>query len=92
MKQRILRWLGLDTWMAGIEREVGESRILVQDRVLTIQRENEMLRQENKALLEAFIALKTEPPKPLEGGTRKVNAAWLAQQHTARAFAQDREG
>ena len=91
MKKLLLRWLGLDTWMSGVDRLVGESRLLVQDRVMTIQAENNRLREENQILLEAFIALKTEPPKMMETGSRKVSAAWLAQQQTALAFERDRQ-
>lgn len=92
MKQRLLQWLGLDIWMRGIERAVGESRILIQERVRSIEDANTTLREENHMLLQAFIALKVEPPKQAEvGSTRKIPAARLVQEMTAQAFALDRE-
>lgn len=89
MRRWILQWLGLEAWMRGVEQAVGEGRLLVQDRVLTLQSENELLREQNKVLLDAFVALKVRPP---EVSTRKVPAALLVQQQTAEAFRRDREG
>lgn len=88
MRKWILQWLGLDAWMRGIEQAVGEVRLLVQDRVLTLQSEAQLLREQNKALLDAFIALKVRPP---EISTRKIPASLLVQQQTIEAFRKDRE-
>lgn len=88
MRKWILQWLGLDAWMRGIEQAVGEVRLLVQDRVLTLQSEAQLLREQNKALLAAFIALKVKPP---EISTRKIPASLLVQQQTIEAFRKDQE-
>lgn len=91
MKAWIYNWLGLTAWVQGIEQAIGECRILVQDQVRTQAAEIRALREENKILLDAFVALKTKPPEmPLLG--RKVPASMLVQQQTFAAYNRDREG
>jgi len=91
MRQWIYNWLGLGPWCQGIEQAVGECRILVQDQNRSQALEIRALREENKLLLDAFIALKTKPPEmPLLG--RKIPASMIVQQQTLNAYNRDREG
>lgn len=96
MRRWLIRLFGLDTWMRGIEQRIGECKILIQDRVLTVEGENRALRDENTKLLDAFIALKVKPPETKETTLgRRIPAGIVAQQRAYEAYmkdAREREG
>lgn len=94
MRDKILEWLGLDIWARSLETQVGLCKILVQDHVTRLEKENQQLREENSKLLEAFIALKVKPPTITPGAKDsfgpRVPATNLVQALTAKAFEEDR--